>query len=82
MTFGAYLGGYVNAGVALSSEGPWAYLAGSGKGEYFNIHPNTWQWEGRIVIPSASSLWVRVDSGDTGDILCSGYELIGDGEGN
>ncbi len=82
ITFGAYFGAFVYGGVALAEDGPWAYLAGSGKGEYFNIHPNTWIWEGRIVIPGDKQLWVKTDSGDTGDILCSGYELLGDGYGN
>jgi len=73
-TFGDFLG-YVQAGISLSNVDPWLWLCESGAAKLIGVHKQTFSWEGRIVLPAGSVWWAQSSSGDTCDMLASGYKL-------
>jgi hypothetical protein len=73
-TFGSYLA-YVNCGLAVQPGNPWLWLMQSTPEALFSVHPTTFYWEGRLVVPAGASLYAQASAGDECDLYVSGYQL-------
>lgn len=73
-TFGDYVG-YINAALSVGGTDPWLWLIESGQTAVIGIHKQSKYWEGRMVVPEGTELYAQFDSGDTGDVYVSGYQL-------
>jgi hypothetical protein len=73
-TFGSYLA-YVNAALAVQDGDPWLWLMSAQSGVYFSDHPQTFYWEGRLVVPAGQTLYAKASAGDAFDLYVSGYQL-------
>lgn len=75
-TFGSYLA-YVQCGFSVGPGNPVLWLCTSGSSFSAGVHASTFTWEGRLVVPDGYSLYAHTSSGDTCDVLVSGYNLVG-----
>ena len=74
-TFGSYLG-YAAAAFSVGGEDPWLWLCESSSAKLVGFQQQSFTWEGRIVVPADTELWVKPSDGDTCDVLVSGYQLL------
>jgi hypothetical protein len=74
MTVGDFLG-FIAGGLSVNGEDPWLWLTSNNQSKIFGVRKQTFYWEGRLVVPAGSTLWVQTEAGDTADYYVSGYEL-------
>lgn len=74
LTYGSYAG-FFRGALGLSDEGPWQWLWATGSTSIVGIAKASMTWNGHYVVPAGATLWATMQAGDTGDVICFGYEL-------
>ena len=72
MTVGDFIG-FISGGLSVGGEDPWLWLTSNSGSKVFGVRKQTFYWEGRMVVPEGTELWVQTEAGDTADYYISGY---------